>query len=158
MKGHMRIGLALAAALAWPHAAAAQSDLVDATDPQRLASLIQGLGYRAQVDVDGVGDPLLISSVGGSNFRIYFYGCTDNKGCKSLLYKIGYDLTDGTTLDVVNGWNSDKLFGRAYLDDENDPWLELSVNMAGGVSQFNFEDTFDWWEVIIGEFEDYIDF
>lgn len=139
-----------------PVAAAAQ--LVDATDAERLATIIRDLGYRARLDTDGVGDPLIASSVGGTDFNIYFFGCTDGAACKSLLFKVGYDLTDGTTLEVVNDWNAMSLFGRAYRDEDGDPWLEMPVNLDGGVSLFNFQDTFDWWEVILEEFEDHIDF
>ncbi len=30
--------------------------------------------------------------------------------------------------------------------------------MAGGVSRANFEDTYDWWEVIQSGFEEHIGF
>lgn len=149
-------GLVAAAAFAVP--ALAADTLVDATDPAALASIIQSLGYRAAVETDGIGDPMIRSSAGGTDFSIYFYGCTDGERCKTLLFKVGYDLADGTTVDVVNAWNADTLYGRAYLDDEADPWLEMSVNLHGGVSRTNFEDTYDWWEVILGSFEDHIDF
>ena len=131
---------------------------VDATDPAELVSIIQALGYRAVLDTDDTGDPMIRSSTGGTDFSIYFYGCTDNTDCKSLLFKAGYDLDDGTTLEVIDDWNETILFGRAYLDDEADPWLEMPVNMDGGVSRRNFEDNYDWWEVIVAEFEDHIGF
>ena len=131
---------------------------VDATDADNLADVIRDLGYRAVVSVDNVGDPLIESSVGGTDISIYFYGCEDNANCKSLLFKVGYALDGGTTLEVVNAWNAENLFGRAYLDDVDDPWIEMAVNLDGGVSQTNFEDTFDWFEVVVGEFEDHIDF
>lgn len=131
---------------------------VDATDPGRLAQIIQNLGYKARVETDSIGDPMLASSAGGTDFSIYFYGCSDNVACKSVLFKVGYDLSAGTTLENVNEWNETSLFGRAYLDDDMDPWLEMAVNLDGGVSQANFEDTYDWWEVIIQQFEEHIDF
>src|SRR5690606_34922028 len=106
----------------------------------------------------GVGDPMIRSSAGGTEFAIYFYGCTDNVACKFVLFKVGFDLVNGTTDNVVNQWNANALFGRAYLDDEADPWLEMSVNLDGGVSRANFEDSYDWWEVILDGFEDHIGF
>ncbi len=146
-----------AALLAVVSAAQAEQN-VDATDADVLASIIRDLGYRASVTLDSVGDPLIESSVGGTDVSIFFYGCEKGRQCKSLLFKVGYDLIEGTTLDVVNDWNETNLFGRAYLDDENDPWIEMSVNMMGGVSRTNFEDTFDWWDLVVGQFEDHIDF
>lgn len=148
--------LALCVGAGGPATAAAQ--LVDATDPERLGTIIRDLGYRARIDMDGVGDPMIASSVGGTDFNIYFFGCTQRAGCKSLLFKVGYDLASGTTLEVVNAWNETSLFGRAYRDEDGDPWLEMSVNMDGGVSLFNFQDTFDWWEVVLEKFEDHIEF
>ena len=131
---------------------------IDATDPDRLADIIRDLGYRAVLSTDGVGDPMIETSVNGTDTTILFFGCTDNEDCKTLLFKVGYDLADGTTLEVINAWNTEKLFGRAYLDDEGDPWLEMPVNLFGGVTRANFEDTFDWWDVIVSDFEDHVGF
>lgn len=146
--------LAACAALASPLSA----ETVDATDPEKLVAVIQDLGYRASLGSDGIGDPMIGSSVGGVEFGIYFYGCTKGERCKSLLFTVGYDPEAGTTLDVVEAWNERTLFGRAYLDEEGDPWLEMPVNMFGGVSRENFEDAYDWWEVIVDDFEKHIDF
>ena len=133
-------------------------DTVDATDAQRLVQIIRDLGYRAIAKTDGIGDPMIETSVNGTDTAIFFYGCRDNANCTTLLFKVGYDLEDGTTLEKVNAWNSENLYGRAYLDDEQDPWLEMTVNMLDGVTRKNFEDTFDWWDVAVGEFEQHIDF
>ena len=136
----------------------ALAENVDATDPAKLVSIVQSLGYRASLDRDNVGDPMIRSSASGTDFIIYFDGCDDGAACKSLLFKVGYDLTEGTTLEAVNEWNKQTLFGRAYLDDENDPWLEMSVSLDGGVTEENFADHFDWWEVVLVDFEEHIDF
>jgi hypothetical protein len=148
---------ALSLVLAHPAAAA---ELVDASEPETLVAIIQELGYRAKLETDGLGDPLIVSSVGGTEFSIQFYGCNEltHAACKLLLFKVGYDLDEGTTHAVINEWNATKLVGRAYLDDESDPWFEMPVNMDGGISRPNFEDTFDWWEVSIEGFEDHIGF
>lgn len=147
-----------ASALCFFLAPAWAAETVDATDPAKLVSIIQALGYRATLESDGAGDPLIRSSVGGTEFFIYFYRCIDNKDCKVLLFRAGYDLHEGTTTEVVENWNETQLFGTAYLDEESDPWLEMSVNMDGGVTRRNFEDTYDWWEVIVEEFEEHIGF
>lgn len=137
---------------------AVAEEWVDATRPERLVSVIQELGYRAKLESDNLGEPMIRSSVGGTDFSVLFFGCDQKShdACKLLLFKVGYDLTDGTTLEVINDWNRTKLVGRAYLDDEDDPWLEMTVNLDAGVSRKNFEDTFDWWEVTVEEFESHI--
>jgi hypothetical protein len=131
-------------------------ELVDATDANRLADIIRDLGYKAAVSTDNVGDPMIESSVGGTDITVLFFGCEDNLKCTSVLFKVGYDLSDGTTLEVINAWNEQNLFGRAYMDDELDPWIEMPVNLFDGVTRSNFEDSFDWWEVVVGKFEDHV--
>lgn len=155
MRNAAKLGILAACAFLVP---AVHAESVDATNPQQLVSIIQQLGYRATLEADGVGDPMIKSSVNGTDFAIYFYGCTYNEACKSLLFKVGYDLANGIALAEIEDWNEGTLFGRAYLDDEADPWLEMPVNMDGGVSRHNFEDNYDWWDVIVNGFEDHIGF
>ena len=115
--------LALAVFFAGPASArVAADDLVDATDPKALVRIIEDLGYRADLEVDSEGDPLIRSSVGG----------------------------------VINRWNATRLFGRAYLDEVMDPWIELVLNLQGGVTRAQFESTFEWWGTSVGEFEEEI--
>ena len=132
-------------------------EIVDGTDPEALVHIIRDLGYRATLEVDGEGDPLIRSSVGGTQFALVFYGCSEQHDeCQILLFKAGYELNDRVGMDVINQWNATRLFGRAYLDDVSDPGLELVLNMQGGVTRAQFEKTFEWWETSVGEFEDEI--
>lgn len=135
-------------------------EIVDATSPKKLMAIIQDMGYRAKLDTDNVGDPVIESSVGGTDFFIQFFGCTSDRNdrCTLILFKVGYDMTDGTSLRHINEWNTNALVGRVYLDDEDDPWLEWAVNLDKGVSRKNFEESFNRWEIAVGEFEDHIDF
>jgi hypothetical protein len=67
-------------------------------------------------------------------------------------------LDDGTTLEVVEAWNEEQRYASAYLDAEDDPFLQLDVNMVGGLTRENFESTFQIWRNLKGEFEDHIGF
>jgi hypothetical protein len=149
---------ALLLTLSGPAAVADGSpQIVDATDPERLVGIIQELGYRARLEADGDGDPMIRSSVGGTQFAVVFYGCSDRHDqCQILLFKAGYELQDKVGMDVINQWNATRLFGRAYLDDVNDPWIEMVLNVQGGVTREQFENSFEWWETSVGEFEDQI--
>jgi Putative bacterial sensory transduction regulator len=134
------------------------AQLIDATDPERVVSVIQALGYRAALSTDAAGDPLIESSAGGAEFSIYFYGCDAGASCRFLLFKVGYDTPEPVSANLVNEWNAQALFGRAFVDAEGRPWLEMPVNLYGGVSSEGFADTFDWWELILGQFEEAIGF
>jgi hypothetical protein len=132
--------------------------IVSAEDPAELVSIIQKLGFQAKLETDTVGDPVIRSSSSGVDFSVYFYDCKNNKRCKSLHFTSGYDLTEGASLDAMQQWNADKRFASAYLDDEQDPFLQMDVNTEGGVTQQNFEATFELWQSLKGEFEDFIEF
>ena len=50
----------------------------------------------------------------------------------------------------------DKRFASAYLDDELDPFLQMDINTDGGITQKNFENSFQLWQSLKGEFEQFI--
>ena len=149
------LGSILLLGLALSDGAQAQT-LVSAENPDALIAIIQELGFQAKLEKDDIGDPVIRSSSGGVDFRIYFYDCKNNKRCKSLHFSVGYDLADGASLDAVQVWNADKRFASAYLDDESDPFLQMDINTEGGITQKNFENTFELWQSLKGEFEQFI--
>jgi putative sensory transduction regulator len=153
----LRRTLSLVAALALTAPAGAQT-IVTAEDPDRLVAIIQALGFQARLEEDSIGDPLIRSSSNGVDFSIQFYGCTKNKRCRSLHFTAGYDLEDGASNEAIEEWNQQKRFASAYLDNENDPFLQMDVNLEKGVTQQNFESTFDLWQDLKAEFEDHINF
>ena len=147
------------AALILGLAAPAHAQMVRAQDPQTLVAALQNAGYRATLGTDRVGDPMITSAVGGTNFEIFFYNCTDHKACATIQFHSGYDLTNPVTLDRINEWNRTKRFGRAFLDKENDPILEMDVDLDdGGLSRALFIDNLEFWSSILGEFERHIGF
>jgi hypothetical protein len=139
-------------------AGASAQTLVSAEDPSEIVSLIQELGFQAKLEKDNVGDPVIRSSSSGVEFSIYFYDCSNNKRCQSLHFTAGYDLVEGSSLEAMQQWNADKRFASAYLDDENDPFLQMDVNTEGGITQENFEKSFELWQSLKGEFEEFIGF
>lgn len=129
-----------------------------ANSPEGIARAMQDFGYRAELTTDSQGDPLIKSAAGGANFSVYFYGCTGGRHCQSIQFSAGFDLENGTTLEVVNDWNARKRFAKSYLDDEQDPYLELDVNLSySGVTEKNFADTLETWEKLLAEFKTHID-
>jgi len=135
-------------------ASAQAASLVDATDPERIVQLMRGFG-SSTLESDDYGDPLITGRVEGSKYGIYFYGCKENRNCKDIQFSAawaGYDIS----LHRINEWNKTKRYGKAYLDNDGDPAIELSVNLTYGVSRDNFDDTIDWWVITMKEFEKYI--
>jgi Putative bacterial sensory transduction regulator len=131
---------------------------VTADDPDAIVKLLQEWGYRATLVKDSQGDPKIDSATAGVNFSVYFYGCTAGADCSSIQLSSGFDMESGTTPEVVNAWNSTKRFGKVYLDDEQDPFIEMDITLAaGGVSRDNFRDDMDKWEQLLSDFQTHID-
>ncbi|WP_299925425.1 YbjN domain-containing protein [uncultured Pelagimonas sp.] len=139
-----------------PLAAAAQSQ-VDASDANVLANLLKAEGYQLDITTDKVGDPLLKGKLDGTNYDIFFYDCTNNANCRTIQFQVGYDMTNGMSLQRANQWNSDMRYATVHLDNEMDPFLQMDLNIDYGVSAENFVDNFKMWSNVLGQFEDFID-
>ncbi|MBZ4023632.1 YbjN domain-containing protein [Rhodobacter sp. TJ_12] len=153
MKRYTFVGAVALAALVG--ATPVQSQVVG--DPDVIRSFMESYGLQVSRDTDNAGDPRLSSRIEGTNFKVYFYGC--NKGrCDSIQFSAGFDLRDPMSAWKINEWNRKKRFGKAYLDDEGDPYVEYDVNLDfDGCGGRNFDDTIDLWRVVLGEFRDFID-
>lgn len=126
-------------------------------DPDVIQNFLQSYGLQVSRDTDSSGDPRLSSRIEGTNFKVYFYGC--KKGvCDSIQFSSGFDLSKPMSAWKINEWNRKKRFGKAYLDDEGDPYIEYDVNLDfDGCGGKNFDDTIDLWRVVLNEFKDFID-
>ena len=151
-----RYGLVLAA-LAASWALPAQAQMVRAQDPDSVVRALQSGGYAATLGTDKIGDPMVTSGVGGTTFQIFFYNCTAHRECATVTFHSGYDLNQAVGLERINEWNRTKRFGRAYLDGEADPILEMDVDLDdGGVSSLLFIDNIEFWASVLGDFERHI--
>ncbi len=131
---------------------------VVADNPQAIADLLKELGYRATLTKDDTGDPKIESAAAGANFSIYFYSCTDGKDCSSIQFSAGFDLDSGLNLSSVNDWNTRKRYGKVYIDNEGDPYIEMDINLfGGGISPEGFSDSLGSWETLLADFQKHID-
>ncbi len=136
--------------------AAAQN--VDATRPETIVAALREAGYRAVLDKDNSGDPMVKSGAAGVDFSVYFYNCTATKACKTVQFHAGF-VKKGVTLDTINTWNATHRFARAYLDDEKDPRIEMDVDLDhGGLPTKLFQANLATWDSLVGEFQKTIDF
>jgi hypothetical protein len=144
----------LALAVAAP---AAHTQMVRAQDPQSLVNALQAGGYAAKLGTDKVGDPMITSGVNGTSFQIFFYNCTDHKECATVTFHSGYDFNTAPPLELMNEWNRGERFGRGYLDKENDPIIEMDLDLDdGGVAPLLFIDNIEFWASILSKFEKHI--
>ena len=152
----IKLGIAsgLAASVLFCTASVAE---VTAKNAYTILEAVHEYGYTATMEKDNDGDPKIVGRVSSTKFNVYFYGCKENTNCKSLIFKAGYNLSDGLPASKINEWNRNKRFSRAYIDEEGDPFLEMDVNLDyDGVGTKNFQDTLDWWRVSVESFEEFI--
>ncbi len=149
----LTLGLAMMAALAAPGAGAEET--IDATAPARILAVVQGYG-EATLATDNLGDPLIKGRIGEKGYNLFFYDCDEGRACKSLTFAATWE-ADDLTDEKMAGWNREKRFGKAYLDQDGNATVEMSVNLHGGVTQANFDGTIDWWRLVLDEFADYFD-
>ena len=64
----------------------------------------------------------------------------------------------GTSANVqtINEWNKTKRFGRAYIDAEGDPCVELDYDLEGGVSDDSLKVWFDTVTAIVRSFRTHV--
>lgn len=150
----LRYTLAALALLA-PSAVGAQS--LDPANPNQIARALQDMGFRAEMDPYNSGRPRIRSSIEGISFSLAFYSCrNDHTDCGSLLFVKGYDMSKGLSYTVANKWNADRLIGRVYLDDENDPFIDYFVDAEFGITRGTFEDVVEGWGRALVDFEEEI--
>lgn len=125
--------------------------LIDATSTEEILNLARGYG-SANLDVDRLGDPQITGRIDGTQYQISFYGCTDGRNCSTIEFRAAWVNPGHVTIESLNTWNREKRFSRAYLDNVGDPVLEWDVNLLGGVSLRNMDDTLDWWKVMLTAF------
>ena len=143
--------------LSWGFGYSASSQMIDASDPFSIVGLIQQEGYQAKLESNESGDPKISGRLDSLNWNMIFYSCQDNRNCASVQLVSAFDLPDGMSMERVNEFNRNLRWADVDLDEEGDPFLRMDINLAFGVSEDNFKDSFDWWRIMLAEFATFID-
>lgn len=150
-------GVPAPSAKSTPAPKVAAGDMISAGDPAHIAEVMKSLGYRAELTTDDRGDPKIKSAAGGANFSVWFYGCENGKNCTSIQFSAGFDMTDGLEAAKANDWNTRKRYGKVYLDSENDPYIEMDILVASGISLDLFKENLSVWDRMVSDFKEHID-
>lgn len=146
-----------ALALATLTGAQAATKLVDGSDPDAILALAQGYG-DADLETQSNGNPKIKGTMDGITYAIYFMNCDDdNENCEDINFYAGF-LDLKVDAKKINEWNRDKRFGKAYLDKDGDAVVEWDVNLEHGVSSDNMDANIGVWQLIMGQYSEYIGF
>jgi hypothetical protein len=157
--------LAIASLIAGSDAAAAVATAPAALNPlpdggvtaAEMVNILQDKGYRAKLSKDEEGDPKIESATQGYNFSVYFYGCQKAPRCSSIQFYAGWHIAAGFKIEDANTWNRSKRFGRAYVDKEHDPNVEMDVDVEHGATSEAIANDLDTWDLVVANFSSWID-
>lgn len=128
----------------------AAQGLIKTISISQLESIAKQEGYSVTRDKDG---DLKWKLEGYSSYLVV---AGDHQ---SIQFYVGFD-DSHVSWQAINRWNRNRIYSRSYLDDEGSPFLELDLDLEGGVSQarvvnflFTCRVSFLAWlrEVIRGE-------
>jgi len=126
---------------------------VGGVTPEEVSQVLVEMGYEAKPAIDNEGDPMVHSSSDGHPFSVYFYQLEAGRAL-SLQFSYGLDLEE-TSDERVAAWNREYSFGRAFVDDEGDPFLKMDLDVERGFTPAALENNFERWFSLVGEFYDY---
>jgi hypothetical protein len=151
------IGLMLAPAAhaqGAPQSTATASTVKTKFTAAELAKVFQNAGYRA--DVPTSGSPRILTGMSGYKVAIFLYSCDGDAGCGSLEFSSSFTKSAKMTLSIVNKWNQEKRYAKAYLDTDGDLNLEYDVSFAGGVTSDHVVQAASVFETLLPALEQFI--
>ena len=123
---------------------------------KEVAAALLSKGFQAELTTDKEGDPLIRSSSGGTRFGVYFYECHGKPRCTSIQFSAFIKAKQVTPEKIVE-WNRKNRFGRAYLDDDSDPWVEMDVDVEHGATTEALTNDLDRWVSVLGTFGKFLE-
>jgi hypothetical protein len=128
--------------------------MVTGLDVDRVVQIARAYG-PAERRLDDVEDgPWIRAEMDGIIYTISFLNCTAGTNCTSAQFRAWWTSDGAHSVEEMNRWNRERRFSAAYLDSNNNATLEYDVNLAGGVTAVNFDDTLQWWQAVLIEFRD----
>lgn len=142
--------LAIGLMLATP-APAQLGGIITGDSIDRVAQLAGRYG-PAERQYDDPDAPWVRAEMDGVIYSITFLNCDNGRDCSSVQLRAWWDAPNDYSVAAMNRWNRDRRFSKAYLDAGGNPTVEFDINLAGGVTAVNFDDTLQWWQVVLEEF------
>ena len=123
-----------------------------------MTQLMRQWGMPAEVNDLSDGSQVIRSSSGGLNFDVNFFNCGEGKWprCRDLQWQIAFNPNQPPSLDVINQWNVDWRFARAYLYQGQYVYMEFDLRLTGGVSEATIREYTESYQTLIQEFANHI--
>lgn len=147
--GALVVGLAFAPVSVW-----AQNRILVGDNVKRITELLAAQG-SARVERDPEGDPLIRGEIGGINYDVYFYGCSDGRNCETLVFSAYWE-DHSADVEIMDAWNAQKRFGVAYIDEDDTATLDMTLLIGPGITEANFQAAVQWWKKAVTEYKEFL--
>lgn len=118
---------------------------------QDVANWLLSKGYKADIQKMDNGRPKIASATQGVNFFIHFYDCKEDR-CASIQFVAGFSTNGAYSTEKANKWNVESRWITASMDNENDPWINMDVDLWPGGSYELLNDEFQVWNDSVARF------
>jgi hypothetical protein len=125
-----------------------------------IVAYLQKDGYRAKLVTDD-GRPYVESASNGARFYVYLQNCKEDRDCQDVMVRSSYekDKEKPVNLDVINAFNRDHRWVRAYLDKQGDPVLEYDILFTNQlIDEKMFGEAVSVWSDLMADFHKVIEF
>lgn len=127
--------------------------MITGLDIDRIVEIAGAYG-PAERRTDDDGTPWVRAEVDGVIYTISFLNCEQGQNCSSVQFRAWWNSEGAHTIEQMNQWNRERRFSAAYLDSNDNATIEFDVNLAGGVTAVNFDDTVQWWQAVVRAFRE----
>ena len=132
----MRLGRAIAVAVALGLAAPAMGATVSARNPEALVEALRGAGYEVTAGADDTGDPVLDLVMQGYKARLLFRDCDEasHDKCGSVQFFSAFDAEGvGMSLEDANLFARRYRYGAVSVTANGDPRLRWDIETGDGI-------------------------
>ena len=143
-----------------PAPAATGGDTVRASDPEGVVAALEDLGFSAELDTeDGTGNPLIHTEIADLFVDVFFYGCSDNADCQTMMFLCTLDFEGKADPELAAEWNKLKLYGRLIVSDRGNFSMDYVLYTGqDGISVDDLDGFIAQMESSLNDFVDFVDF
>ncbi len=128
-------------------AAASTESVVVTVDAALIDQALTAMETEYDAWLGNYGDPAWTFTSRGILTTVVLYDRAANGRYESLLIYAGWSADGATPLETINAWNRASRFGRAYVDEDGDPVIELDLLVAGGITMATIQAYLDVFAV-----------
>jgi hypothetical protein len=116
---------------------------------QEMTDILEKEHFAITMAKDQNGDPLIKTQLDDLDWSVYFFECRNNR-CGSIQFAAGFrkKVPAAQTME----WNKAKRFGRAYLNPDGGPWVEMDMDLEHGANTEAMSNNIERWKLTLREF------